>query len=106
MLGEFGIVVNLINLLYKFFLNQENTEAGDLLPIIIYSIISVKPERILFNINFSKFFFFFFDLLGAIGYNITQAESAINFIKNLEAKQIGISQDEFNIKCSSVKFGK
>ena len=106
MLGEFGIVVNLINLLYKFFLNQENTEAGDLLPIIIYSIISVKPERILFNINFSKFFLSEVDLLGAIGYNITQAESAINFIKNLEAKQIGISQDEFNIKCSSVKFGK
>ena len=101
---EFGTVVHLINLLYKFFLNIEQTEAGDLLPVIIYCIISVKPKRIIFNVNFSKFFLSQKDLLGGIGYKMTQAESSINFIKKLEAKQIGISQEEFNKQCSTIKF--
>ena len=104
MIEEFGTVVHLINLLYKFFLNIAQTEAGDLLPLIIYCIISVKPKRIIFNINFTKFFLSEKDLLGGIGYNMTQAESSIKFIKNLEAKQIGISQEEFNKKCSTIKF--
>ena len=104
MIEEFGKVVHLINLLFKFFLNIEQTEAGDLLPLIIYCIISVKPKRIIFNINFSKFFLSEKDLLGGIGYKMTQAESSINFIKNLEAKQIGISQEEFNRICSTIKF--
>ena len=106
MLEEFGIAVHLINLLYKFFLNQNNTEAGDLLPVIIYSIILAKPQRLIFNINFSKFFSSEKDLLGGIGYNMTQAESSINFIQKLEAKQIGFSQEEFNNKLSAIKFSK
>ena len=101
MLEEFGIVVSLINILYKFLLNQNNIEAGDLLPIIIYCIIYVKPKRMTFNINFIKFFLNENELLGGIGYNIVQAASAINFIKNLEPKQIGLTQEEFNKLCSS-----
>ena len=34
---------------------------------------------------------------------MTQAESSINFIKKLEAKQIGISQEEFNKQCLTMK---
>ena len=101
MIEEFGIVVQLINLLYIFFLNQVNTEAGDLLPIIIYCIISACPKRMKFNINFSKFFLNEKELLGGIGYNITQAESSINFIEKLKAEQIGLSQEEFNKKLKS-----
>ena len=101
MLEEFGIVVSLINILYKFLLNQNNIEAGDLLPIIIYCMIYVKPKRMTFNINFIKFFLNENELLGGIGYNIVQAASAINFIKNLEPKQIGLTQEEFNKLCSS-----
>ena len=96
MIEEIGIVVSLINSLYIFFLNQSQIEAGDLLPLIIYCIISVKPKRIIFNTNFSKFFLNENEILGGIGYNIIQAESSINFIKNLEAKQLGVSQEEFN----------
>ena len=96
MIEEIGVVVNLINSLYIFFLNQSQIEAGDLLPLIIYCIISVKPKRIIFNTNFSKFFLNENEILGGIGYNIIQAESSINFIKNLEAKQLGVSQEEFN----------
>ena len=96
MIEEIGVVVSLINSLYIFFLNQSQIEAGDLLPLIIYCIITVKPKRIIFNTNFSKFFLNENEILGGIGYNIIQAESSINFIKNLEAKQLGVSQEEFN----------
>ena len=96
MIEEIGVVVSLINSLYIFFLNQSQIEAGDLLPLIIYCIISVKPKRIIFNTNFSKFFLNENEILGGIGYNVIQAESSINFIKNLEAKQLGVSQEEFN----------
>jgi hypothetical protein len=104
MIEEFGIVVHLINSLYKFFLNQKQTEAGDILPVLIYCIISVKPKRIIFNLNFSKFFLSEKDLLGGLGYNMIQVESSINFIKNLEANQIGISQEEFNKYSSTIIF--
>ena len=104
MIEEFGIVVQLINLLYKFFLNQEQTEAGELLPVIIYCIITVKPKRIIFNINFSKFFFSEKELLGVIGYNMTQAESSIKFIKEIDGKQLGMTQEEFNKYCANVTF--
>ena len=105
MIEEFGIVVQLINSLFKFFLNQEQTEAGDLLPVIIYCIISVKPKRIIFNINFSKFFFSEKELLGVIGYNMTQAESSIKFIQKIEAKHLsGISQEQFNKFCLDIDF--
>ena len=103
MIEEIGIVVSLINSLYIFFLNQSQIEAGDLLPLIIYCIISVKPKRIIFNTNFSKFFLNENEILGGIGYNIIQAESSINFIKNLEAKQLGVSQEEFNKYFSKFK---
>jgi hypothetical protein len=106
MLEEYGIAVHLVNLLFKFFLNQENTAADDINPVIIYSIITAQPQRIIFNINFSKFFLSERDLLGGIGYNITQAETSIDFIQKLDAKQIGISQDEFNQKCATIKFDK
>jgi hypothetical protein len=106
MLEEYGIAVHLVNLLFKFFLNQENTAADDINPVIIYSIINAQPQRIIFNINFSKFFLSEKDLLGGIGYNITQAETSIDFIQKLDAKQIGISQDEFNQKCATIKFDK
>ena len=101
MLEEFGMVFRLIHLLYKFLLNQQDIEAGDILPLVIYCIISVKPKRITFNANFIKFFLSENELLGGIGYNVTQTEGAINFIKNIEPKQIGLSQEEFNKLCSA-----
>ena len=106
MIEEFSMVVHLINSLYIFFLNQEQIEAGDLLPLIIYCIISVKPKRIIFDISFSKYFLSENELLGGIGYNMIQAESAINFIRKLEASQIGFTQEEFNEYCTNIKFNK
>ena len=72
---------------------------------IIYCIITFKPKRIIFNINFSKFFFSEKELLGVIGYNMTQAESSIKFIQKIEAKHLsGISQEQFNKFCLDIDF--
>ena len=99
---EFGKVFHLNNLLFKFFLNNEKPDAGDLVPLNIYCIIIAKPKRIIFNVNFIKYFLNENELLGGFGYNIIQAESSINFIKNLQANQIGITQEEFNSLSSSI----
>ena len=103
---EFGKVVQLIYSLYKFFLNQVKIELGDILPIIIYSIILSKPKRIIFDVSFTKFFLNEKELLGNIGYNITQAESAIDFIKKIDSRQLGISDVEFNKIFSKIDFKK
>ena len=93
---EFSNAVQLIFSLFKFYLNQTSVEAGDLLPFIIYSMVSTKPERIVFNICFSKYFLNGIELKGNIGYNIIQAESAIKYITNLDARQLGFTEQEFN----------
>ena len=101
---EFGIAVQLINSLYIFYLNQAQTEAGDLLPFIIYGMISIKPKRIIFNICFSKFFLSENELLGSIGYNMIQAESAIRYINKLDARELGLTEEEFNKHLSEIEF--
>ena len=103
---EFGMAVQLISALYIFYLNQTQTEAGDLLPFIIYGMISIKPTRIIFNICFSKFFLSENELLGSIGYNMIQAESAIRYINKLDAKELGLTEEEFNKNLSKIQFQK
>ena len=61
-------------------MNEKHAEAGDLLPIIIYSIINSKPKRMIFNIKFIKYFMSENQLLGNIGYNL------INGANNLLVK--------------------
>ena len=100
---EFGKAVELIVSLYKFFYNQIEVEPGDLLPIIIYSILLIEPKRMIFNVNFTQFFLSANELLGDIGYNMTQADSAINYIKNLSPSQLGISGEEFNKAALKIK---
>ena len=44
------------------------------------------------------------ELYGNIGYNMAQAESAINYIIKLDNKKIGINLQEFNNTLSHIKF--
>ena len=99
MLYEFGLGVQLINSMFIFMLNQMQAEAGDLLPLIIYSIIAAKPKRLIFNMKFIKFFMNQSELLGNIGYNLIQCESSIRFIKSLNEVQLKIDKQEFEDKC-------
>ena len=99
MLDQFGLGVQLINSMFVFMMNEKHAEAGDLLPLIIYSIINSKPKRMIFNIKFIKYFMSENQLLGNIGYNLIQAESSMNFIQNLNGKQLKMDEQEFNKKC-------
>ena len=99
MLDEFGLGVQLINSMFVFMLNQKQAEAGDLLPLIIYGIINCKPKRMIFNINFIKYFMNENQLLGNIGYNLTQAESSMSYIQNMTGKNLKMDEQEFNKRC-------
>ena len=99
MLDEFGIGVQLINSMFIFMLNQRQAEAGELLPLIIYGIINCKPKRMIFNINFIKYFMGKNQELGNVGYNLTQAESSTYYIQNLNHKQLQMDEQEFNKRC-------
>ena len=99
MLKEFSLAVQLINSMFIFMLNQRQAEAGDLLPLIIYAIITARPKRIIFNIKFINFFMNKNLLLGNIGYNLIQAESSIHFIKTINGKYLKMDDQEFKEKC-------
>ena len=99
MLHQFGLGVQLINSMFVFMLNQNQAEAGDLLPLIIYAIIVARPKRMIFNIKFIKYFMSQNQLLGNIGYNLTQAESSINFIQTMSGKELKMDQKEFEDRC-------
>ena len=100
--NQFGLFIESINLLYKFFLKNIKVETDDLLNAIIYVILFYTPQRIIFKTNFCKFFLGNDELMGNIGINIAQIESSLAFINKLESNQIGISQQEFNDICSSI----
>jgi hypothetical protein len=53
-----------------------------------------------------KYFFYEKELIESIGKNILFAERAINYINELQAKQLGISADKFNEIFSSIKIAK
>ena len=93
---EFGKAVQLINSLYKFYFNQNEMDVGESLYIIIYCIILIVPMRIVFNVNFTQFFLSGNELADNIGYNMTQAESAINFIRDTNPKDLGLSTEDLN----------
>jgi hypothetical protein len=99
MLYEFGLGVQLINSMFIFMMNQREAEAGDLLPMIIYSIISSNPKKIIFNLKFMKFFMKQSELLGNIGYNLIQCESSISYIKQINEKQLKMDRQEFLDRC-------
>ena len=102
--NQFGIFIESINSLFKFFMNIGSVEPDELLNTIIYFVIYSNPERIIFKTNFCKFFLSENELIGNLGINIIQIESSLVFINKLEASQLGISQQEFNNICSKVNF--
>ena len=105
MFEELDISLKLLFLLYKFFFNIKD-ELKDILSVIAYNLICSKPQRIIFNLNFMKYFFYEKELIKNIGRNIVLAESAIIYINELQAKQLGISLDKFNEIMSSIKITK
>ena len=103
---ESRIVMQLIYAIYKFFLNQIEVEEKELQNLIIYNIINAKPQRMVFNINFSKIFFDENEVLGKFSYKMDEIEKSITSIQKLDGHSLGISSEEFNANISQVKFNK
>jgi len=103
---EFRIVMKLFSALYKFFLNQNKVNENELQSLIIYNIINAKPNRMVFNINFSTVFFDEIEVLGNASYKMKEIEEAIKFIQKIDGSSLGISTEEYNKIISQVKFNK
>ena len=100
MLNELGLAVQLINSLFIFMLNKEDSDADSFTAILIYIIIMARPKRMIFNLKFIEFFFDESNKKGKLEYNLTQAKSSIQFIMTMTGKDLGLEEDVFQKKCS------
>ena len=99
-LDEFNTAVQMINSLYTFTMNKDRAEAGDMLPFIIYGIIKARPMRIRWSCRFIKFFMDESEKFGNNGYNLTQIESSIDFIRKIDENTVHLSSSEFYDLCA------
>ena len=98
-LNSFGTSINLINSLFKLTFNKK-AEADNFLSVIIYAIIKTQPKRINWNVQFIKYFLTQKELFENNGYNLTQIESSILYIKTLTYDKLHLkSEKELEEKC-------
>ena len=98
-LNSFGTSINLINSLFKLAFNKK-AEADNFLSVIIYALIKTQPKRINWNVQFIKYFLNQKELFENNGYNLTQIESSILYIKTLTYDKLHLkSEKELEDKC-------
>ena len=100
MVNELGLAVQLINSLFIFMLNKDDSDADSFAAILIFVIIMARPKRMIFNIKFIEFFFDESNKKGKLYYNIIQAKTSIQFIMKSKGKDFGLKEEEFQQKCS------
>ena len=105
-LEQFGKGVQLINSMFDFMLNQKVVDPGKLLQLIIYGIINSRPKKMIFNINFIKYFMDENQSLENIGYNLTSVQSSADYIQKLNGKQLNMEQQEFDKRCDECVYSK
>ena len=98
-LDQFGLGVQLIHSMFIFMMNQQNTDVDELLPLIIYGIINTKPKRMIFNINFIKYFMNENQNLGNEAYNLVQVAGSTKYIQDLNGEKLNMNQQEFDKRC-------
>ena len=70
------------------------------LSVIIYALIKTQPKRINWNVQFIKYFLNQKELFENNGYNLTQIESSILYIKTLTYDKLHLkSEKELEDKC-------
>jgi hypothetical protein len=88
--------LNTMNNTIKFSSGKDEDAGQDeLVPIFNYIIIKAQPQRMISNINYIKCFLSDKDNSGNFGFLLSQMESAINFILNINHKSLNITEDEF-----------
>ena len=90
---------NSINNTIKFSLGKEDDSGQDeMTPILQYIILKAHPKRMHSNINFIKSFFGDSNLTDSKGFLLSQIESALSYINNLDYKHLKITKEEFDSK--------
>ena len=90
---------NSINNTIKFSLGKEDDSGQDeMTPILQYIILRANPRRMHSNINFIKSFFGDSNLTDSKGFLLSQIESALSYINNLDYKLLKITKEEFDSK--------
>ena len=69
-----------IEKVFIFLFGPQIFDGKDFVNVMKYCIISIKPKKIIFNINFTQYFFRKDEDKDNIGYNMTEAESCYDFI--------------------------
>ena len=88
--------LNTMNNTIKFSSGKDEDAGQDeLVPIFNYIIIKAQPRRMISNVNYIKCFLSDKDNSGNFGFLLSQMESAINFILNINHKSLNITEDEF-----------
>ena len=86
------------------FSTGKNVNAGqeELTPILHYTIIKAQPQRFISQLNYIKCFM---DLSkgGQNAFMVTQLESAVTFIMNLDHTKLKMSKEEFDKNVNSCK---
>ena len=80
------------------FSNGSDSNAGqdEITPIFQFIIIKAQPKKIFTNISFIKTFLDESELSGSKGFLITQMDSAISYIMNIDEKTFKEKKDELN----------
>ena len=86
-----------INNIFKFNTGK-NEEIGqdELTPVLQYLLIKIQPRRIISNINYINCFLVDEDLISRKGFFISQIDSAVSFVSNINYNHLNVSESEFN----------
>ena len=108
MLNELELATQIINSLFIFMQNKTDSDADSFIVILIYSIIMAKPKRFDFNLKFIEYFLDEKYKMGKLKYYLTQALTAVEYIMGFTGKELNVSEQEFNKKCSEAmkEFGQ
>ena len=65
-------------------------------PVLQYLLIKIQPRRIISNINYINCFLVDEDLISRKGFFISQIDSAVSFVSNINYNHLNVSESEFN----------
>ena len=80
---------------------EENSGQDEMTPILQYIILKAQPTRIISNINYIKCFLG--DRTDSRAFLLTQIQSAVSFINNLDHEQLKMTKEEFDRQFEKAK---
>ena len=98
-MNEFGIAVGLMSSLITF-TTGEQAQADDLIGLTVYAMIRAQPRRLIWNSKFIGYFLSENDKMTDVGYNLTQIETSVKFIKKINEHVVHMDKKKFSELCA------